>query len=80
MRTMKEYPTIEVLIRGIYCKCQVLTSSTSHSLPKYIAVNSLNQHRPGEFIATIRNGAWGVVSLREFIDDLRIGRISIHDE
>lgn len=71
MSEHQEYPTREIYIRGRYCKCQVLTRwRDDDTPPKYLAVNSLDPDRPGEFIAVQKLGAWMAISLQEVVSDL----------
>lgn len=64
------YPELEVLIKGLYCRCQVLTKPVGGKYPDYIAVNSLSRDRPGEFVATARMGCWSAVPLQDVINDM----------
>lgn len=67
------YPVMEVLIKGLYCKCQVLTKPDDDgNWPKYVAVNSLEPKRLGEFIATMSMGCWMTIPMFEVADLLKV--------
>lgn len=57
------YPEHEVVLRSVYCQAQILTKWEGFNPPRYIAVHSLDERRPGEWICEQRMGAWMDVDL-----------------